>query len=219
MNIEHVPDLDVTIPADDLRAAMLCAAKKDVRKYLVSVCITLKNGWLDIVATDGAMLGQISHIAVDDKGQGSVVIPLDVCKEALTGVPKGRSAMLRLKASPGDLYAISNLQAGITADFKGIDQYPDYERILHHTLQSAPSTNVRRHYDHKLVTRAYEALAAHVGLKVDTAAGSALYPRESEVGIVSIGEMLIMIMPRKPAAPYMPVWAEARRSPTTKKED
>lgn len=73
------------IPTDHLKAALLFAAKKDVRNYLNGVLIEWDNDNVFIVATDGHRLFAAKHHADEPMDPGSAIIPHADVKLALTG--------------------------------------------------------------------------------------------------------------------------------------
>lgn len=73
------------IPTAHLKAALLFAAKKDVRNYLNAVLIEWDSENVSIVATDGHRLFAATHPMDETVEPGSVIVPYEDVKRALTG--------------------------------------------------------------------------------------------------------------------------------------
>jgi DNA polymerase III subunit beta len=73
------------IPTDHLKAALLFAAKKDVRNYLNGVLIEWDRENVTIAATDGHRLFAATCPMDEPVEPGSVIVSYDDIKRALTG--------------------------------------------------------------------------------------------------------------------------------------
>ena len=118
------------IEKSQLRAALQCAAKGDIRFQLNSVCMEIcANGDMHLIGCDGQSLfaGRITANNVrwteePQKGGWKMIIPRAAIETAL--VPKGFSELL-LSAMPDGRYSLGDT---IFAPVDG--QYPDWRRVI-----------------------------------------------------------------------------------------
>lgn len=73
------------ISTDHLKAALVFAPKKDYRYYLNGVLIEWDTETVSVVATDGHRLFAATHPVSEPVEPGSVIVPYDDVKRALTG--------------------------------------------------------------------------------------------------------------------------------------
>ncbi len=119
------------IPTNHLKAALLFAAKKDVRYYLNGVLIEWDSENVTIVATDGHRLFAATHPVDEPAEPGSVIVSYDDVKCALSGY-KAET----IEFTPNDSVGV-RLQHGLqtatlgNASFQPIDgTYPDWRLVV-----------------------------------------------------------------------------------------
>jgi DNA polymerase-3 subunit beta len=119
------------IPTAHLKAALLFAAKKDVRSYLNGVLIEWNSENVTIVATDGHRLFAATHSIDEPVEPGSVIVSYDDVKRALTGY-KAET----IEFTPNDSIGV-RLQHGLqTATLGSVSflpsdgTYPDWRRVV-----------------------------------------------------------------------------------------
>jgi len=153
--------MKITLKTSVLRAALICAAKKDLRYYLQGVCVSINNPDVAMVyGTDGHILfaGQsviVCHVAPENYGF-DVIIPLDTIK----AIDK-KSEFIDLETIEGgakDYYLLGN------ARFQAIDaRYPDISRVV--PARDAFSEQTISYFDPELIVKGNEALAMYYGTK------------------------------------------------------
>jgi hypothetical protein len=153
--------MKITLKTSVLRAALICAAKKDIRYYLQGVCVSINNPDVAMVyGTDGHVLfaGQsviVCHVAPENYGF-DVIIPSDTIK----AIDK-KSEFIDLETIEGgakDYYLLGN------ARFQAIDaRYPDISRVI--PARDAFSEIKASYFDPELLVKGNEALAMYYGAK------------------------------------------------------
>ena len=153
--------MKITLKTSVLRAALICAAKKDIRYYLQGVCVSINNPDVAMVyGTDGHVLfaGQsviVCHVAPENYGF-QIIIPSDTIK----AIDK-RAEFIDLETIEGgakDYYLLGN------ARFQAIDaRYPDISRVV--PARDAFSEIKASYFDPELLVKGNEALAMFYGAK------------------------------------------------------
>jgi len=153
--------MKITLKTSVLRAALICAAKKDIRYYLQGVCVSINNPDVAMVyGTDGHVLfaGQsviVCHVAPKNYGF-DVIIPSDTIK----AIDK-KAEFIDLETIEGgakDYYLLGN------ARFQAIDaRYPDISRVV--PARDAFSEIKASYFDPELLVKGNEALAMYYGAK------------------------------------------------------
>lgn len=115
--------LQITIPTNILKAAINCAATKDVRYYLKGVHVRVEeDGQTFIESTDGSVVFQdlLAELCTE-KGPFSIIIPLDAVKTAV----KTKTVSLCLQALDNGRYTLGDVV------FTAVDgRFPDITRVL-----------------------------------------------------------------------------------------
>lgn len=119
----------LTFKKSQLRAAMHCAAKKDVRYYFVGVYFECaSNGDMHIVGCDGHTLfaglipaPYVQWTGVPQVGPWSMIIPLDTVKSELKA---DKHSIIDLVAMPDGRYMLGST---VFAPVDG--SYPDWRRV------------------------------------------------------------------------------------------
>lgn len=150
--------MKITITMNMIKAALPCAATKDVRYYLCGALFayTQSDKTLRVVSTDGSLLSAFACQYPEpdiDRTDFSIIIPLDTLKAASK---KKLSALVLMDTSPG-MYALG------TTLFKPADgKFPDYMHVIpaHGSLSGLAGS-----YDPDLLVRASSALHAFRGAK------------------------------------------------------
>ena len=153
--------MKITLKTSVLRAALICAAKKDLRYYLQGVCISINHPDIAMVyGTDGHVLfaAQCPIVVIDAPAQYGfqIIIPSDTIK----AIDK-KSEFIDLETIDGgakDYYLLGN------ARFQAIDaRYPDISRVV--PARDAFSEQKISYFDPDLIVRGNEALAMYYGAK------------------------------------------------------
>jgi len=153
--------MKITLKTSVLRAALNCAAKKDLRYYLQGVCVSINNPDVAMIyGTDGHVLfaGQCPievHQAPEAYGF-QIIIPSDTIK----AIDK-KAEFIDLETIEGgakDYYLLGN------ARFQAIDaRYPDISRVV--PARDAFSEIKASYFDPELLVKGNEALAIYYGAK------------------------------------------------------
>ena len=152
--------MKITLKTSVLRAALICAAKKDIRYYLQGICISINNRDVAMVyGTDGKILfaGQSPIVCpVPPENFGfSIIIPY----EAIKAIDK-KSEIIDLETIEGQKnhYLLGN------ARFEAIDaRFPDISRVV--PARDAFSEQSISYFDPELLVKGNEALAMYYGTK------------------------------------------------------
>ena len=153
--------MKITLKTSVLRAALICAAKKDLRYYLQGVCISINGPDVAMVyGTDGHILfaGQcpiVCHVAPENYGF-DLIIPSD----AIKAMDKKADfvTLVTIPSLPKDYYVLGN------TSFQAIDaRYPDISRVV--PARDAFSELKISYFDPELIVKGNEALAMYYGAK------------------------------------------------------
>ena len=154
--------MKITLKTSVLRAALICAAKKDLRYYLQGVCVSINHPSVAMVyGTDGHVMfaGQcpIQLVYGAPKNYGDqIIIPSDTIK----AIDK-RAEFIDLETIDGgakDYYLLGN------ARFQAIDaRYPDISRVV--PARDAFSELKISYFDPELLVKGNEALVMYYGAK------------------------------------------------------
>ena len=185
--------MKITLKTSVLRAALICAAKKDLRYYLQGVCISINGPDVAMVyGTDGHVLfaGQCPIVVQDAPAQYGfqIIIPSDTIK----AIDK-KSEFIDLETIDGgakDYYLLGN------ARFQAIDaRYPDISRVV--PARDAFSEQKISYFDPELIVRGNEALAMYYGAKKGKV--FPLLQRGNDSGVIHNGanDALIVVMPMR----------------------
>ena len=146
------------LPVNALPAALLCAAKKDVREYLVGVLIDRQAG--RIVGSDGSLMfvGQVPTMKAP-----SVLLPRTLVERALKTCPKRAEGGIFVEAAPGAV-TLKHADGSFTENGSYVDDGTDkrrffnYERVIPETVSGIPG-----HYNPELLARGQNALNMYAG--------------------------------------------------------
>lgn len=145
------------ILTNQLKAAVMMAATKDVRYYLKGVCIMVKeDGSVHIKATDGfvAFEDVAPNKCQTQKGPFSIIIPLDAAKIAA----KTKGSVVQLSAHSDGKYLIADT---VFAPLDG--RFPDTDRVF--ARRDSSLDNTVAHYDFELLARCQLAMRTALGSK------------------------------------------------------
>lgn len=216
--------MSVQIPANVLRAALVCAGSRDVRYYLNGVYVdTRKGAHIDIVSTDGHRM--FAH-RIDLKE----VTPAELRREwildrnDLTDVLKGATSIHLTGVDDG--FAVARIM--LKKDLRGkrrqligmIDgKYPDWTRVLGSSLAAAEAPAqfnpdyvgsmmvIARHLDGGRGSFAYPAIKCK-GCDMTAPASLVFFRDEKSVAA---------IMPLREHAIAAPAWLDAYKPTLTDK--
>lgn len=152
-----------SIPASALRAALLCAAKKDTRQYLNGVWLDIPQG--RIVGSDGARMfvGQIPRGELP-----AVLVPRDLAERALKTCPKpnryDEAPEFFVEVAPGAV-SLKHADGSFTADRDQDLQYEQYERVI-----PAETSGESAQYNLEFLVTAQDALRLYANDKRAVAA-------------------------------------------------
>lgn len=142
-----------------LKAALVCAAKNDIRHYLNGVFVESKNGNLFIVSTTGATMfvHQIEGgYSGDDFG---FIIPRSVVES----IVKTKNKVLEIT---GESFSRgSELRCGFSL-FAPVDgQFPNWRRVVPDHLSTTIQDSIASKFNPELVMNCYSAIAIAEGKK------------------------------------------------------
>ena len=174
-----------------LRAALLCAAKKDIRAYLQSVYLDGPRGL--IVGTDGHRMF-IGKAALPSDLQ--VMVPRDLAERVLKTASKLNPACFavllpdhRVRFTLADGAAVEGALLD-SADGK----YPDYTRVIPASANGEPAV-----YNPDYLTDARDALRHYTGHKKGDAAIAYNGNNPGVVHFTGCDEAMVIIMPIRDA--------------------
>jgi hypothetical protein len=185
--------MKITLKTSVLRAALICAAKKDLRYYLQGVCVSINHPSIAMVyGTDGHVMfaGQspIEVIEAPAEYGFQIIIPSDTIK----AIDK-KSEFIDLETIDGgakDYYLLGN------ARFQAIDaRYPDISRVV--PARDAFSELKISYFDPEFLVKGNEALAMYYGAK-----NGKVFPllqRGDYSGVIHNGtnDALVVVMPMR----------------------
>ena len=185
--------MKITLKTSVLRAALLCAAKKDIRYYLQGICISFNHPEVAMVCgTNGHILfaGQcpIDVIEAPDAYGFEIIVPGDVIK----GLDKKAEVVMleTIDSMPKGHYVLGNTR------FQAIDaRFPDISRVI--PSRDAFSEQKASYFRPEYLCTANEALAMFYGDKKDKC--YSLSQRGDASGVVHNGrnDALVVVMPMR----------------------
>ena len=186
--------MKITLKTSVLRAALICAAKKDLRYYLQGVCVSINHPQIAMVyGTDGHVMfaGQCPIEVIDaPTAYGfEIIIPSDTIK----AIDK-KAEFIDLETIDGgakDYYLLGN------ARFQAINaRYPDISRVV--PSRDAFTEQKISYFDPEFIVRGNEALAMYYGTKKRKVFFS-LLQRGDYSGVIHDGknDALVVIMPMR----------------------
>lgn len=182
--------MKISIQASAIRAATICAAKKDIRYYLQGVYINVAHrDYATVCGTDGHVLfagrATIENMA-GDLLPFNMIVPLDVAKK----IDKKTHAVI-LESLPDGTYLLDGTR------FAPLDgRFPDYSRVIPKLDQVQPESAKPGHFDYALIVRGNDALNAYYGGKTK------VYPLEqrgNDSAVMHNGEnvAVVVVMPMR----------------------
>ena len=185
--------MKITLKTNVLRAALICAAKKDLRYYLQGVCVSINHPQIAMVyGTDGHVMfaGQCPIEVIDaPTAYGfEIIIPSDTIK----AIDK-KAEFIDLETIDGgakDYYLLGN------ARFQAIDaRYPDISRVV--PARDAFSEIKASYFEPDLLVRGNEALAMYYGDKKGKA--FPLSQRGDQSGVIHNNQnnAVVVVMPMR----------------------
>jgi len=185
--------MKITLKTSVLRAALLCAAKKDIRYYLQGICISFNHPEVAMVCgTNGHILfaGQcpIETIEAPEALGFEIIVPGDVIK----GLDKKAEVVMleTIDSMPKGHYVLGNTR------FQAIDaRFPDISRVI--PSRDAFSEQKASYFRPEYLCTANEALAMFYGDKKDKC--YSLSQRGDASGVVHNGrnDALVVVMPMR----------------------
>lgn len=120
--------MKLSFQANAIQAALICAAKKDLRIYLCGVCIDVNSKrQLTVIGTNGHMMAAF-NVPYESEAEPVVpgfqlIIPLEAAKAMKKAV------RVTIEALPDGAYTISDGSNSVR--FLSVDGcYPDYRRVM-----------------------------------------------------------------------------------------
>jgi hypothetical protein len=185
--------MKITLKTNVLRAALICAAKKDIRYYLQGICISFNHPEVAMVCgTNGHILfaGQcpIDVIEAPDAYGFEIIVPGDVIK----GLDKKAEVVMleTIDSMPKGYYVLGNSR------FQAIDaRFPDISRVI--PSRDAFAEIKPSYFKPEYLCTANEALAMYYGDKKDKC--YSLAQRGDASGVVhnERNDALVVVMPMR----------------------
>jgi len=185
--------MKISLKTSVLRAALMCAAKKDIRYYLQGVCVSINHPEVAMVyGTNGHILfaGQcpIDVIEAPEAYGFEIIVPGDVIK----GLDKKANVVMLeiIDSMPKGYYVLGNSR------FQAIDaRFPDVSRVI--PSRDAFAEIKPSYFKPEYLCTANEALAMFYGDKKDKC--YSLAQRGDASGVVHNGrnDALVVVMPMR----------------------
>jgi hypothetical protein len=183
--------MKISIQASAIRAAAICAAKKDIRYYLVGVHLNVAHrDYATVVGTNGHVLfagrATVENLEDQQPEAWSMTIPLDVCKKI-----SKKLHSVTLESLPGGAYMLDGIR------FVPLDgRFPDYMRVIP-KQDAAQAEQQAGQFDYALLAQGNDAMIAYHDAKSTT-----VYPlvqRGNDSGVIHNGEntAVVVVMPRR----------------------
>ncbi len=127
-----------SINADTIKALLVIAAKKDIRDYLNSVCIDVRESDAVAVVTDGHKLLALPLTATDD---APALVPGQyiIRREALEGVKAVLKRPITVTIDPTTRTATIDSGSTVTSSPFMDNKYPDWRKVVPLTVSGAVS--------------------------------------------------------------------------------
>jgi hypothetical protein len=185
--------MKITLKTSVLRAALICAAKKDIRYYLQGICISFNHPEIAMVCgTNGHILfaGQcpIDVIEAPEAYGFEIIVPGDVIK----GLDKKAEVVMleTIDSMPKGYYVLGNSR------FQAIDaRFPDISRVI--PSRDAFSEIKPSYFRPEYLCTANEALAMFYGDKKDKCYPFAQRGDASAVVHNERNDALVVVMPMR----------------------
>jgi hypothetical protein len=185
--------MKITLKTSVLRAALLCAAKKDIRYYLQGICISFNHPEIAMVCgTNGHILfaGQcpIDVIEAPEAYGFEIIVPADVIK----GLDKKAEVVMleTIDSMPKGYYVLGNSR------FQAIDaKFPDISRVI--PSRDAFAEIKPSYFKPEYLCTANEALAMYYGDKKDKCYPFAQRGDASAVVHNERNDALVVVMPMR----------------------
>jgi hypothetical protein len=185
--------MKITLKTSVLRAALLCAAKKDIRYYLQGICISFNHPEIAMVCgTNGHILfaGQcpIDVIEAPEAYGFEIIVPGDVIK----GLDKKAAVVMleTIDSMPKGYYVLGNSR------FQAIDaKFPDISRVI--PSRDAFAEIKPSYFKPEYLCTANEALAMFYGDKKDKCYPFAQRGDASAVVHNERNDALVVVMPMR----------------------
>ena len=185
--------MKISIQSSAIRAAIICAAKKDIRYYLQGIYINVAHrDYATVCGTDGHILfaGRATIEHDSNLSPFNMIVPIDAAKKI---DKKAHSVILELL--PDGTYLLDGTR------FTPLDgRFPDYSRVIPKPDQVYPENSMAEHgaahFDYSLLVRGNDALNAYYGVK------SKMYPLEQRgdsAAVMHNGEnvAVVVVMPMR----------------------
>jgi len=185
--------MQTTIRTSTIKAAIHCAAVRDVRYYLNGALFEFKHGdapHVNIVSTDGHRLSAfrepLKYFAEAQTADYSIIVPLDVLKQSA----KAKTPRVVLESTPDGRYMLNYVV------FDPIDgKFPDYRRVIPSTLSGEAAR-----YQPEYLLDAKKALRDFYQVKTEDWLGTKLEQNGTGAAAVHYGksDSVVVIMPARP---------------------
>lgn len=182
--------MKISIQASAIRAAAICAAKKDIRYFIVGVHVKVAHtGFASVIGTNGHILfagcASIENLEGQQSAACSMTIPLDTCKK----ISKKADTVI-LESLPDGNYMIDGIR------FTPLDgRYPDYLRVITRHDQVI-GDDTPSNFNWEYLVQGNNALNTYYGGKNKV---YALVQRGNDAGLMHNGEnkAVVVIMPMR----------------------
>jgi DNA polymerase III sliding clamp (beta) subunit (PCNA family) len=182
--------MKISIQASAIRAATICAAKKDIRYYLVGVHIKVAHtGFASVIGTNGHIMfagrATIENLEGQQSAAWTMTIPLETCKKI-----SKKADIVILESLPDGNYLIDGIR------FAPIDgRFPDHTRVITR-LDQVTGNDTPSQFNYEYLIQGNDALNAYYGGKNKV---YALVQRGNDAGLMHNGEntAVVVIMPMR----------------------
>jgi DNA polymerase-3 subunit beta len=131
--------IKATIRRDYIRAALICAATKDIRTYLNGVCIEILKDRVNVVSTDGHRLLVCRDMHPDNPVYPGQDVQIIIPTELLKGIKAKGS--LHIEIDYDDETKAVRVRDGVMSIVgQAVDgRYPDWRRVVPESVTGQPS--------------------------------------------------------------------------------
>jgi DNA polymerase-3 subunit beta len=147
--------MELSLRKSDLKAALICAATKDVRNYLVGVYLEFipnaDGGTLTFAGTDGHILFAGTAPAVFEADEQTAPFWMTIPADAVKAAIKGKMPCVSLRSLPDGRYSLGDT---IFAPIDGT--FPDFRRVIPSKVSGEMAQ-----FNPELLERAQSALRAY----------------------------------------------------------
>lgn len=140
-----------TVSSSAIKSALMCASKRDIRRYLEGVYVEKRGDHITIVGADGYVMFVCREKAFPSDPDFAVIIPN---ADASAGITKNKSVCVDVEPMHDDIWSIGGHLFRPTEG-----RFPDYRKVI---PTGEPSGEIG-HFDPEKLLKAFKAVSSHSG--------------------------------------------------------